>query len=447
MRYRFFLIAAILLIGVTKVGAQNATPVVFSPYSMYGLGELTSQGNLSSKMMGGAGVALYDPTKINYLNPAALGSVRRNTALFSFAGEGTSNYLTTNSVDINNQPYQASSANNSFSLNDLGLAFSLTRGLGISVSMNPVSVVGYSSVIIDDSKELMESVGRAAYSYSGEGGISSVNASIGFNPLKGLNIGVSANYYFGSINRYYHSEIIPVLTTQTYSSLRSTESLNFSKISGTFGLQYSTRVSRTGVLSLGATYALPVNADPEHTDLQLVYHSSSGDTVSNTSGNLKLTIPAKISGGIAFTSNKFTAAVDYSTQDWRGAYDTECATTGFSLARLTEVRAGVSYTPNRLDLRRAMNRWTYKLGFIYSSGYYTMLDRISGTPYSPKTIAGTLGFEIPLNREASTTMNIGLELGTQGTTNYNQVKNNYVKVFVGVSLFGDDLWFVQRKFN
>ncbi|MFI3294935.1 MAG: hypothetical protein R3Y19_02850 [Rikenellaceae bacterium] len=449
MKYRIIALLSLLFLSVTNLKAQNSTPVIFSPYSMYGFGEFVSPANISNRMMGGAGVALYDPTKINYINPAALGSMRQNTALFSFAGEGVSNYFKVNSVDINQDPYTASSLNNSFSLHDVGFAIPLAKGIGLSVSMNPVSSVGYSTVYVDNNQDIIENIGRVAYSYYGEGGLSAVNTSVGMNVVKGLTIGATMIYYFGNIDRYYTAEVVPLLDNILTYYMRGRETYHFSKVSAAFGFQYAARVSKTGVLSFGATYSLPTNFNTTYAREQMLLNESYSlsDTVSMSSASIPIKLPSKLTAGVAYANGRFTVAADYSTQDWTGAYDTDYETTGYGLTRQQQLNLGVSFTPNRYDLRKALNRWTYKAGFIYSTSYYTMTDSESGVVYQPKKIGGTLGVEMPLNRMGTTTLNIGLEAGHQGTTQYNQVSDTYVKVLVGFSLFGDDLWFKRRKLD
>ena len=59
----------LLPLGVT---AQTLTSSVntYSPYSMYGLGELSTPGTAAQRSMGGVGVAMFSNTSVNVLNPA-----------------------------------------------------------------------------------------------------------------------------------------------------------------------------------------------------------------------------------------------------------------------------------------------------------------------------------------------------------------------------------------
>jgi hypothetical protein len=79
----FIAIALLLPMGAV---AQTLTSSVntYSPYSMYGLGELATPGNVAMRSMGGIGVAMYSQSMVNMLNPAAYGNVARQSFIFNF---------------------------------------------------------------------------------------------------------------------------------------------------------------------------------------------------------------------------------------------------------------------------------------------------------------------------------------------------------------------------
>ena len=79
----FIAIALLLPMGAM---AQKLTSSVntYSPYSMYGLGELATPGNVAMRSMGGVGVAMYSQAMVNMLNPAGYGNVARQSFLFNF---------------------------------------------------------------------------------------------------------------------------------------------------------------------------------------------------------------------------------------------------------------------------------------------------------------------------------------------------------------------------
>lgn len=59
-KYSRVILAAIVVIlfGVNSVSAQEAAVNAYSPYTMYGVGELGTHGNAINRTMGGTGVAM-----------------------------------------------------------------------------------------------------------------------------------------------------------------------------------------------------------------------------------------------------------------------------------------------------------------------------------------------------------------------------------------------------
>ena len=60
----------------------------YSPYSMYGMGELAVKGNTIQRALGGVGVAMWSNTMANALNPAAFAITPQQAFLFNFGLEG-----------------------------------------------------------------------------------------------------------------------------------------------------------------------------------------------------------------------------------------------------------------------------------------------------------------------------------------------------------------------
>ncbi|MBQ2429899.1 MAG: hypothetical protein II274_03495, partial [Alistipes sp.] len=87
MKTTFFrLIIAIVLLLPMGAAAQTLASSVntYSPYSMYGMGELATPGNAIQRSMGGIGVAMFSNNMTNMMNPAAFGFTPRQSFLFNF---------------------------------------------------------------------------------------------------------------------------------------------------------------------------------------------------------------------------------------------------------------------------------------------------------------------------------------------------------------------------
>ena len=66
-----FALSLFLIISVCA-SAQSGTYGAYSPYSIFGVGNLSKEGTSFNKSMGGVGIATRNKRFINYLNPAAV---------------------------------------------------------------------------------------------------------------------------------------------------------------------------------------------------------------------------------------------------------------------------------------------------------------------------------------------------------------------------------------
>jgi hypothetical protein len=69
----------------------------------------------------------------------------------------------------------------------------------------------------------------------------------------------------------------------------------------------------------------------------------------------------------------------------------------------------------------------------------------NGNSFDDKAISLGVGF--PIGPSNANGIDVGLELGTRGTTKFGLVKENYFKFTVGFKLFGNDYWFTQYKYD
>ena len=66
------LLLSVFLIISISVCAQEGTYGAYSPYSIFGIGDLSQEGSAFNKSMGGVGIATRNKRFINYMNPAAV---------------------------------------------------------------------------------------------------------------------------------------------------------------------------------------------------------------------------------------------------------------------------------------------------------------------------------------------------------------------------------------
>ena len=66
---------AMTLAGLS-LHAQDGAYTGFTPYSIFGIGDIFTQGSAYNKGMGGVGIATRNKRYINYLNPASITASR-----------------------------------------------------------------------------------------------------------------------------------------------------------------------------------------------------------------------------------------------------------------------------------------------------------------------------------------------------------------------------------
>ena len=82
IKHRYFFITLFFALFVTNsIYSQFNT---YSPYTRFGLGDLTKNGFGQNLAMGGTGLAIHEKNRINYLNPASFGSLDSTSVYFDF---------------------------------------------------------------------------------------------------------------------------------------------------------------------------------------------------------------------------------------------------------------------------------------------------------------------------------------------------------------------------
>ena len=69
---RIWIAVAAFLAAAWPLSAQNGTYNGFSPYSVYGIGDLHAAGTAFNASMGGVGIATRNKRFVNTMNPASI---------------------------------------------------------------------------------------------------------------------------------------------------------------------------------------------------------------------------------------------------------------------------------------------------------------------------------------------------------------------------------------
>lgn len=127
-----------------------------------------------------------------------------------------------------------------------------------------------------------------------------------------------------------------------------TETYSVSRFKGQFGVQWSPISNRRRILTIGATYDIGGDLNPNVTTK--VQTGDIFNTVAMDMGNrLGLKLPQQVAVGIYYNTPKIAVGADYVYQDWRSGNSrlVEKSAAGFDVAyrNTNTVKLGVEYTP------------------------------------------------------------------------------------------------------
>lgn len=402
--------------------------VTHSPYSSIGIGDVLDPTTASKFGMAGLGISNHSYYNLNISNPALL--YYNQVALFSAA-------LLIESKTINQEgfePYEAGSGQ----LNHMALAFPLMSGkLSTSLVLSPYSAVNYNvSYVAPIIGHLSDS---AQYVSKGDGGIDQLTLSLGGELFKGFSLGVKASYLFSSI-RKESASYIPFVGTNYYLSTYN-ERLSFNGFLFGGGAAYSYKFGENNsAINIGATYDLETDLSSKYfarIDQELVSGSTIfADTLANDDP-VTVKLPAKIGLGISYNhKNVLVAGIDYIVQDWAISKD---PVSGASLyAKREKYVFGVEITPDVASVNNYLKRATYRIGTSYTKTPYIIGEN------HIEEFGINFGLSLPVVRFSS--LDFGFQFGNRGTLTNNLIKENYFKIYFGVS-FNDNRWFLRPKFN
>ncbi len=434
----------VLSMMLPSATAQENVLNTFSSYSMYGLGILETQGTLASRSMGGAGVATRSRTSINLLNPASYSLAIQKGVLMEFGLEGAA-YNSSQKID-------GEMSNSSFvtgNFHDIALQVPIAKGLGFGLSLSPYSSAGYQieKAFMSDTYDYVQ------YLYEGSGVITQVKLGVGWEIVKGLSVGIAGQYYWGTLDREFTAAVTNIITPGDAISPAGVDNLSVSKIKGQVGLQYSPMMKDEYTsLTIGATLDLGGDLTPRYARVVTGLDRYEDLYAQSDTTTISIVLPRQLSLGVTYNSEKLMVALDYTYQNWTNSNATvENSYSGIDVAYhdVNQLRLGIGYTPNRRDVRKYMNRVTYRVGARYGGYQYTFAGVEIGQ------YAATAGAGFPINFIGISNIDFGFEWGCLGSTidiiangvATSLVKQNYFKFALGITLFGDDYWFRRYQID
>ncbi len=444
-KYYIWLVVAIVTLMPTLLSAQTQLQTIntFSSYTMYGLGEMRTQGTLPSRSMGGAGVALRNPTTVNLLNPASYSMAIQRGILFDFGVEGSSTFAQQN-VDGST----LNSTYTTMNFHDIAIQMPITKGLGFGFSLTPYSSVGY----YQSYTSLMSNLGYLKMINTGSGDITEVKFGVGWSLSKNFSVGFAAQYYWGDIDRYFSAVVTSITTSGTALSTAGDDNISVSRLKGQAGVQWSPIFDTRRSLTLGATYDIGGDLSPRVARTVTALDTSTDIYAQSDTTRITMIMPRQLALGFNYSTNKWIVAADYTFQNW-GDNNDDVEFTGSGLAveynNVNTLKMGVEYTPKRTDVRKYFNRVHYRVGARIGGYQYTF----GGEELAQLNF--TAGMGLPVNIVGISRINLGVEWSTLGSTksvevdsqSIGLVKQEQIKFSLSFSLFGDDYWFQRPQIN
>ena len=431
---RAFLLAVFLIIGVS-VSAQEGAYGAYTPYSVFGIGEIAKEGTAYNKSMGGTGIATRNRRFLNYTNPAAV-TARDSLSFMADFGLEQKNTLF--------RQGDLTSGNNTFNIHNFAMSFPIYRSSAFMVGISPFSDVGYDFSSVETDKSIIGNTGNITYDSYRTGSIYQVFVGAGVTFWKKLSLGAELLYYFGNIDKITHMDY----ADNSYRSVNTGSEISINGTTGKFGLQFEQKLGGDVSMIVGATYRMSTKLNGYSENYRYAVQSSVVDTLKHqvdtlALGNVRfgdeLGIGISVKGG-----EKWHVEFDYLRSGWgntgmdKAPGFAAIGTSKFSATTSQSFRLGFEIVPNRNDIRYYMRRCAYRAGVYYDQAYY----KLDG--HNVNSMGLTLGITLPVFRWYNG-LTLGVDLGQKSSTRYDMIRERYAKIVIGFNIH--DIWFQKPRYN
>ena len=442
-----------LLIGFFAVAQQNLNPPKDnSPYSRYGIGDLSDQNTAAAEAMGGLSATYHDIFHLNILNPASFSYLKSTAFEVGLFGK----YTQLAKGDMKSEVISGN-------IRYIALGFPLTNPInevlnrrrpsqyswGMGFSLLPFTTVGYDV----QTTNFLAGIGNYTSRYIGRGGTYKVQWSNGVK-YKDFSIGANVGYFFGKMSnerivsfddlRYSYQDDL----TNDFSvgggvwSIGALYDHNFKKKNDAGEMVNNGKRVTFGVHGNSAT-PFGTKSNRFYQRINQEYSTNANfivrDTISffaNSLGNG--TLPLDISVGATYENiNKFRFGFNYTYTAWSG-YTNQSKPD--QLKDSWRASIGGEYTPDYISYNSYAKRIHYRFGAFYRQDPRVINNQLL-TNYGVN-----FGFGLPiiLPRQQTSFVNFSFELGKLGIQN--QLQATYAKLTVGFTL-NDNSWFYKQKFK
>jgi len=424
------LLSGAFLLVTSGVSAQSN-----SPYSRYGIGELSNTQNAVNRAMGGVSQGYADPQVVNFVNPASYSNLMLTT--FDVGVEAGYKSLS-NGVDNYRSGFGT--------LSYIQLGIPLRKKWGMNVGLRPFSDVSY-NISSTEERTMFDTLNTTVLNqYEGSGGIYQAYIGTGFG-IGNLSIGANLGYLFGNINNSTKTILPPA--GGVYPSMHSVKRV-YNSFYYNLGLQYAFKVSKDVKVTIGATGSFQQELKTKQSSMieSLYYDATSQDygtldTISYTRNAQANTIfPTQLGAGIMVTkTDKYSFGVDYNMGKWSDFRNYDKID---SVSDAWKLSVGGQITPNATAVSGSYwNKVTYRLGAFVGKDYI----HLNGENLPIFGVSAGVG--LPIRRFSNytsqfTAINIGFEGGRRGNNN-SPLKESYFRAIIGFTL--SDIWFRKNTYR
>jgi long-subunit fatty acid transport protein len=427
----------LVLSGVLMTAGAQAQGLGNSPYSRIGLGEYNANtGGVRQMGMGGVGLAAPNAVNVNELNPAMLFYTSRTTFEAGYNGQ----FKTVKNAT-------ASSRSGNGTLGYFALSVPLSTRWGGAVGLKPLSSVDYESNTVQAVANKPEDTELTQL--RGTGGISEAYLGQGVRITKGLTLGFTASYIFGTVDETTGTTLQIANSTEAAVNSVDRQHTRYSDFAFRAGAHYRQKVSKSLNLNVGGVYSFSHKLNGLQTNTRERQNADGtliGTATVLSDGRGNAFVPALTQVGISLDNDRnWSLNLDVAQQQWsqfRNFTDNSPA-----LKNTLRFGLGGEIAPDPGSVEHYFQRVTYRAGISFSQMPY----QPGGNTLYDRSVSWGFAFPLPTATPLeATTFSLAFIYGQRGNTsllqtatNSSNVQENYIRGQLGITL--NNRWFIKRR--
>ena len=187
-----------MLLSGANAFAQGGEYLSYTPYSIFGIGNLEQLGSPYTAAMGGVGIASRNNRYLNIQNPAAITARDTLSVMMEFSLR--------NNNSVFRQKYDGNayrSARNSTNMGTIAMSFPIWRSLTAMGGITPYASGGYNYRMKETNPAVIGHTGSITYDDYGQGSFYKVFGALGGMLGKRISLGAEGGFIFGNYDKYF----------------------------------------------------------------------------------------------------------------------------------------------------------------------------------------------------------------------------------------------------